>query len=159
MANEKLEQAPNYPFSAFRFAVEIKVPGMEGQLYSGYFAECDGLEMTMEVKTIREGGNNGEQVRLTGPLSYGTLTLKRGMTANRDMWDLFNLIVQPGKANLRANAEVVIFTPNGEKEQARFILGRCLPIKLKAPALNAQSGIIAIEEMQLAYESMMLKRV
>jgi phage tail-like protein len=115
--------------------------------------------MTMEVKTIREGGNNGEQVRLTGPLNYGTLTLKRGMTANRDMWDLFNLIVQPGKANLRANAEVVIFTPNGEKEQARFILGRCLPIKLKAPALNAQSGIIAIEEMQLVYESMMLKRV
>ena len=24
------------------------------------FAECDGLEMTMEVKTIREGGNNAQ---------------------------------------------------------------------------------------------------
>ena len=157
MANPVVEAVPKYPFSAFQFSVEIKVPGIEGELYAGAFAECDGLEMTMEVKTIREGGNNGEQIRLTGPLSYGTLTLKRGMTSNLDMWNFFNMIVQPGKANLRADAEVVMFTVDGKTEQARFLLKRCLPVKLKAPALNAQSGIIAIEEMQLAYESLMIK--
>jgi hypothetical protein len=31
-------------------------------------------------------------------------------------------------------------------------LQRCLPVKLKAPALNAREGGIAVEELQLAYE-------
>jgi len=34
----------------------------------------------------------------------------------------------------------------------RYQLHRCLPIKFKAPALNAKDGQIAIEEFQLAYE-------
>jgi hypothetical protein len=32
-----------------------------------------------------------------------------------------------------------------------------VPIKLKAPALNAKDGGVAIEELQLAYESLTLK--
>jgi hypothetical protein len=42
-------------------------------------------------------------------------------------------------------------------ERARFLLTRCVPIKLKAPALNAKDGVVAIEEFQLAYESLTLK--
>jgi hypothetical protein len=29
-----------------------------------------------------------------------------------------------------------------------------VPVKVKAPALNAKDGTVAIEELQLAYESM-----
>jgi len=159
MSNPALERAPNYPFSAFRFAVEIEVPGVSTGVCGAAFQECDGLEMSMEVKTIREGGNNGTQIRLTGPISYGQLTLKRGMTANFDLWDWFSAMLQPGGAKLRASrAEVVVLAPDGQSERVRFVLARCLPVKLKAPALNAREGIIAIEEMQLAYESLSLKR-
>jgi len=35
----------------------------------------------------------------------------------------------------------------------RFSLTDCLPIKLKAAALNAKEGSIAIEELQIAYSS------
>jgi hypothetical protein len=38
------------------------------------------------------------------------------------------------------------------------VLSRCLPIKLKAPALNAKDGMVAVEELQLAYESLRLKQ-
>jgi hypothetical protein len=38
----------------------------------------------------------------------------------------------------------------------RFVLTGCLPLKLKAPALNAQDGTVAIEEMQIAYETLSL---
>ena len=41
---------------------------------------------------------------------------------------------------------------------ARFVLQRCLPVKLKAPPLNAKDGAVAIEELQLVYESLTLKR-
>jgi phage tail-like protein len=144
-----------YPFTAFNFAVEINVPGVATKVCNASFSECDGLEMTMEVKTIREGGNNGKQIRLTGPLSYGQLTLKRGMTASFDLWDWFSTMLT--NAALRADAEVVVFAANGTTERARFMLTRCMPTKLKAPALNAKDGIVAIEELQLVYESLTLK--
>jgi phage tail-like protein len=144
-----------YPFTAFNFAVEINVPGVAPKVCNAAFSECDGLEMTMEVKTIREGGNNGKQIRLTGPLSYGQLTLKRGMTATFDLWTWFGTMLS--NAALRADAEVVVFAADGTSERARFILTRCIPTKLKAPALNAKDGIVGIEELQLVYESLTLK--
>jgi phage tail-like protein len=144
-----------YPFTAFNFAVEINVPGIAPKVYNAAFSECDGLEMTMEVKTIREGGNNGRQIRLTGPLNYGQLTLKRGMTAAFDLWEWFSqMLTNPA---LRADAEVVLLAADGTTERARFVLTRCLPTKLKAPALNAKDGMVAIEELQLAYESLTLR--
>jgi phage tail-like protein len=144
-----------YPFTAFNFAVEINVPQFEGQICCAAFSECDGLEMTMDVKTIREGGNNGKQIRLTGPMNFGQLTLKRGMTDNLDLWKWASKMLT--ERDLRADAEVVLFAGDGETERARFLLSRCMPVKIKAPALNAKDGTIAIEEMQLAYESLTLK--
>lgn len=145
-----------YPFTAFNFSVEITRAGASKPLCNAAFAECDGLEVTMEVKTIREGGNNGRQIRLTGPQAFGQLTLKRGMTDNTDLWNWVNdTLADP---SLRANAEVVLLTPDGGSERARFVLSRCLPVKLKAPALNAKDGMVAIEELQVAYESLELKQ-
>jgi phage tail-like protein len=155
MANPAVETT-SYPFNAFNFAVEINVQGVSSNVCSAAFSECDGLEMTMDVKTVREGGNNGEQLRLTGPTSYAMLTLKRGMTATFDLWDWFASTV--ANPSLRADAEVVVFASDGKTERVRFLLKRCLPAKLKAPSLNAKDGIVAIEEMQLAYESLTLKR-
>src|SRR5260221_7654549 len=148
--------APTYPFTAFNFAVEITKEGEAEQFCSAAFSECDGLEMTMDVKTIREGGNNGKQIRLTGPYNFGQVTLKRGMTANFDLWDWVKGVLQDPK--LRADAEVVVLAPDGQTVRASFVLARCLPIKLKAPPLNAKDGTVAIEELQLAYESLTLKK-
>ena len=141
-----------YPFTAFNFAVEIN-RGQDGNaLVNAAFSECDGLEMTMDVKTIREGGGNDRQIRLAGPLAYGNLTLKRGMTDSFDLWQWFaDTVDQP---TLRADATVVLFAPDGQTERARFHAARCVPVKLKAPPMNAKDGQVAIEELQLAYESL-----
>lgn len=145
-----------YPFSAFNFSVEINVPDVSPQLCKAAFSECDGLEMTMDVKTIREGGNNGRQIRLTGAFSFGNVTLKRGLTSSFDLWTWVEAVLaNPG---LRADAEIVILGSDKKGERARFVLSRCVPVKLKAPALNAKDGTIAIEELQLAYESLTLKK-
>lgn len=150
-----------YPFTAFNFSVEIDVPGIAPQLCAAAFSECDGLEMTMDVKTIREGGNNAQQIRLAGPVSYGTVTLKRGMTASFDLWDWFDAQQHATPLQLRGDfrgeAKIVLLAAD-QQEQARFILKRCLLTKLKAPALNAKDGLVAIEEMQLTYESLTLQR-
>lgn len=153
MASPALETVV-YPFTAFNFSIEISKEGDANRLCNAAFSECDGLEMTMDVKTIREGGGNGRVVRLTGMVNYAQLTLKRGMTASTDLWEWFSaVVIDP---SIRASAEVVVLAPNGA-ERARFVLERCVPVKLKAPALNAKDGTIAIEELQLAYESLTRK--
>jgi phage tail-like protein len=144
------------PFTAFRFEVEITLPGEHTAVCGAAFSECEGLEMSIEPKTIREGGRNLGPVHLVGPVSYGQLTLKRGMTSNFDLWQWFERVVQPGNRGIRPTAEIVMKAADGS-EQARFVLVGCLPVKLKAPALNAKDGIVAVEEMQLVYESMSLR--
>ena len=145
---------PVYPFTTFSFAVEI-YRGEEGSpLVNAAFAECDGLEMNLEVKTIREGGSNDRQIRFNGAVGYGQLTLKRGMTANFDLWKWFQDSVHDPR--LRAGVEVVLLAPGSETERARFQMSRCVPVKIKAPQLNAKAGQIAIEELQIAYETLQL---
>ena len=75
---------------------------------------------------------------------------------------------------LRAEATVVMYNSsqielsdeerrNGRPESAErkvlasFALSRCLPLKIKAPALNAKDGLIAVEELQVAYEALELR--
>jgi len=145
---------PAYPFTAFNFSVEINRDDEGHPLASAAFAEADGLEMTQEVKTIREGGANDRQVRLPGPTAYGTLTLKRGMTESFDLWKWFaDSIADP---RLRASAEVVVLAADGSTERARFVMTRCVPVKVKGPQLNARDGQIAVEELQVAYETLRL---
>src|SRR5512140_1231183 len=106
-ADETIRQ----PFTGFNFAVEINVEGVGNKVCNASFSDCDGLEMTMDVKTIREGGNNARQIRLTGPMNFGMLTLKRGMTRSFDLWDwMTRMQSEPG---LRADAEVVLLAADG----------------------------------------------
>jgi phage tail-like protein len=154
MAN-RANETVLFPFTNFNFAVEIEVTDISPMICNAAFSECDGLEMTMEVKTIREGGNNGQQIRFTGPISYGQLTLKRGMTSSFDLWNWFDAMVT--NVRLRAQAEVVIFAADGQTKLTSFVLKNCIPTKLKAPMLSATDGKVAIEELQLAYESLKRK--
>jgi phage tail-like protein len=147
---------PARPFATFNFSVEIYPDGKSSPIAEASFSECDGLEMTQDVKTIRCGGANDRAVRVPGAVNYSNVTLKRGMTGNLDLWTWFeDSIADP---YLRANAEVVLLSADGSSENARFQLYRCVPAKLKAPALNAKDGQVAIEELQIAYEKLKLAR-
>lgn len=139
------------PFTAFRFKVLIEIEGESKSLCNAAFSECDGLEMTMEPKTIREGGNNNRPIHLIGPVSYGQLSLKRGMTDSIDLWNWFEKVLQHGQNGLRANAQIIMLGSDGT-DKLQFNITGCLPVKIKAPALNAKDGILAVEEMQIAYE-------
>ncbi|MDD4979353.1 MAG: phage tail protein [Gallionella sp.] len=141
-----------YPFSAFNFEIRIRKQGEQNILCGGAFSDCDGLDMSMEVKTIRQGGDNARQIRLAGPVTLGQITLKRGMTEGFDLWHWFSQTL--ADPSLRADAQIVMFANDRSKQTAMFNLERCIPVKIKAPALNARDGVVAIEELQLAYETL-----
>jgi phage tail-like protein len=147
----------DYPFTTFNFHVQLTITdasslGISSPLCDSEFSECDGLEMTMEPKVVREGGNNTEYIRLVGPVTYGNLTLKRGMTSNQDLWKWFTTAAGNTGRGTRASGVILMCDAAG-KPKVRYLLFDCLPIKIKGAAMNAKDGILAIEEMQLAYKS------
>ena len=158
------EEIHPYPYMAFQFDVQIRVTltggSLDGQpaLCSAAFAECDGLEMTMEPKVVREGGNNSQHIHLAGPITYGNLTLKRGMTGCLDLWNWFGALMQNDGIGALADVTVRLLQPGSATQALRtFTLTGCLPIKIKAPALNARDGQAAIEELQIAYQTLEVK--
>ncbi len=152
-------QPPGRPFTTFNFLVEISVE--DEQIGPVGFSECDGLEMTMEPKTIREGGRNEGPVHLTGPVTYGQLTLKRGMTSDARLWKWFEDVVADEGRGKRAEIDVIMQDSAGpatgadeRAEAAVFHLTGCLPVKVRAPMLSALDGLAAIEELAVAFETM-----
>ncbi|MFQ6027665.1 MAG: phage tail protein [Dehalococcoidia bacterium] len=143
-------------FTAFNFLVEISVDGISDQVCEAGFAECDGLEMSIEPKSFQQGGLNTEQIHLSGSTSYSQLTLRRGMSKDFGLWRWFTETMKTDKRGLRGQATVVMLDAN-KQEQMKFKLKDCLPVKLRAPALNAREGGIAVEELSLVYAAMELE--
>ena len=144
------------PFAAYAFRVEIRLPGAHAPLCDAAFAECEGLELRFDVRTLHEGGDNVRQRLIAGPASYGEVTLRRGMTASFDLWDWCGLVARdPG---VRADARGGPARPRRRDRAGGFLLHRCLPVRMRAPRLDAVDGVVAIEELRLACESLTLDR-
>ena len=158
MASPALETVEP-PFVTFRFEVVMDLaeppPGLDNPVCNAAFAECDGLEMSIEPKTFHEGGNSLEQHHLVSKVSYGQLTLRRGMTANLQLWQWMAAAAVPGK-DLTAEGRITLWGADGTP-QLTWVLRECLPIRMRGPSLNAKEGQVAIEEMQLVYRSLELR--
>ncbi len=144
------------PFTQFNFEVQLRLEGAADTICQGAFSEVDGLEMTMEPTTIREGGGNGRQIHLAGPVSYGQLTLKRGMSDNLDLWDWFDQLQTD--RSLRAEGEIRMMSGDQKTTNVIYVLRGCLPVMLKGAAMNAADGSVAVEEMQIAFETLHRKK-
>jgi phage tail-like protein len=147
------------PFVAFRFQVSLtssKLPAGLGPdpLCGGAFSEVTGLEATMTPRTIREGGRNFGQIQRPGPTSFGTLSLKRGVTSRQDLWTWFNLVTNREAFASLLNGKIEIYS--GTSVAFTWTLTNALPIKFKAPDLSATATQVAIEELQLAFEDLQL---
>jgi phage tail-like protein len=156
VANNPAQETVEPPYTSFRFEVVLELntplPGVGSPICNAAFSECDGLEMSMEPKTIREGGNNLAQPQRIGPVSYAQLTLKRGMTSSLDLWRWFAAAARAGQ-DTSASGRVVVLDAAGTPQIA-FTLYECLPVKVRGPSLNAKDGTIAVEELQLVYAQM-----
>ena len=131
------------PFTAFAFAVELRLPGSDAPLCEAAFCACDGLELRREIIRARDGADPASVRLLPGAESFGNVILRRGMTSSFDLWDWWGR-VRRGQA-ARATCDIVVLSPDLAQERVRFRLHRCLPAKITGPALNAAGNDIAIE--------------
>ena len=145
------------PLHTFRFLLRFSRSGGEGgqeDVCGGAFAECSGLESSMEPKLIRAGGMNYGAVQRAGPVSFATVVLKRGMTRTPDLFRWYQLVAG-GAYAWRLSAELVVLDSAGEPALT-WGLDNCLPVKFKAADLNARGTDIGIEELHLAHEGLRL---
>ena len=156
MAGQDLPENLLQPLHVFRFHVSFSSSngGGAADVCSGAFAECSGLEATMEPKVIKAGGMNYGAAQRPGPVSFATVVLKRGMTTTRDAFRWFQLVAG-GAYAYRLSAEIEVQDATGEAVMT-WSLDNCLPVKFKTADLNAKGTDIGIEELHLAHEGLRL---
>ena len=148
------------PLHVFRFHVSFTEYPADGgkaenvELCSGAFAECTGLEATMEPKVIKAGGRNYGAAQRAGPVTFATVVLKRGMTKTRHLWQWFELVAG-GKYAYRLTA-VVEMRDIQDKPVVKWKLAHALPVKFKSADLNARGTEVGVEELHLAHEGLSL---
>ncbi len=147
------------PLHIFRFQVDFYSDSLDGsddheviQVCSGAFSDCTGLEATMEPKVIKEGGNNYGNPQRAGQITFATVVLKRGISTNRNLWQIFNSI-SSGMFAPRLQVVISLLDGNGETIMG-WQLDRAMPIKFKFADLNAKGTEVGIEELHLVHEGL-----
>jgi phage tail-like protein len=134
------------------------------QLGTGGFQECSGLEIELDIQELREGGRNDGIIRRVGRAKYQPLTLKRGMFfasergaagLDRAIWQWLQSIAAGVVPVPRYDGSIRVLDQGEVIATWSFVRG--LPTRLRGPELNAKTGEIAIEELQIAHEGLMLE--
>ena len=130
-------------------------------LGDGAFQECSGLEIELDVQELLEGGRNDGVIRRVGRAKYSNVVLKRGMFyrgsggVNRELWNWLQSIASGERPVPRYDGIIEVMS-TGDEVAATWVFSRGLPMRVRGPELNGKTGEIAIEELHIAHEGLML---
>lgn len=142
-----------------RFYVEITLQGSLEKI-DGYFMECSGLSRTQEVIEIVEvtpqvwGKNNSSKGRvlrtkIPGNVKSDNIILKQGLTISMTMWEWLKAVEDGNWAQQFRDGDITIYD-QAAIEKARFRFNGAWPVRYKLSDLNANSGDIAVTEVELS---------
>jgi phage tail-like protein len=137
------------PPIAARFLLEID--GVE----IGLFREVNGLQVTVEMTPIKEGGQNGFVHSLPGRMSWPNIVLKRGLTQSDNMFAWLSKSSGEGFAGAgnkvsRSTGAITAITLQGIRLRA-WNLADVLPVRWKGPDFSATSSAVLEEELEISH--------
>jgi len=135
------------PYAQFNFLVEI-----DGLSVAG-FSEVSGLTTEQDIIEYREGSDTQTVRKIPGLRKYGNITLKRGFTQNRELWDWRKTTID-GITERKSGA--IILLDEARNEALRWQFSQGWISKWEGPALNATANEAAIESMEVAVEDLRL---
>lgn len=145
--------------SIFNFEV-ILTPSQEGGdealARSAAFAEVSGLEVSVSLEALAEGGyNTGMRQLVKGP-EGGTLVLKRGLTSDPGFWTWVQRCLSGPFPLPYITGEVRALPPGGDRSAAaRWTFTNGIARKVSGPSLQASSsGNVPLEELHIAHEGL-----
>ena len=135
------------PLVGFTFGLDI-----DG-LTMGYFTECSGLGSENEVIDHKVVDKSGHEIvqKIPGRLNWEDISLKRGITADMDIWKWRDNVELGKMGDARKNGSVVMYDRNYE-EVARWNFENGWPSKVTGPSLSAGSSDIGVEEITIVHE-------
>jgi phage tail-like protein len=135
------------PLVSFNFCVEIS------GVISGYFTEAAGLGSEHEIIEHKIVSPEGREIvrKIPGRLKWGDITLKRGITANMDIWTWRKQIEDGQVAQARRNGSIIMYDETFT-EVARWNFEMGWPSKVSGPSVNTGSNDVGIEEVTIVHE-------
>jgi phage tail-like protein len=132
------------PVRGFNFKVELN------GITSAHFRECSGLTFETASVEYREGHEKQLHVRkLHGLRKFNNIVLKRGITADKQLWDWYLLILNGTDA--RRDGSVTL-TDEDQAPVHRWSFKQGWICKWEGPAMNATSNDVAIETIEICVE-------
>jgi phage tail-like protein len=135
------------PYGNYRFKVEIN-----GITQAG-FSEVIIPDSSNQVIEVREGTSPTFVRKQPGLAAYGNLILKWGLTASMELYNWRKAVEQGLVSTSRKNISVIVVDEEGN-DAARWDFTNAWPSKYKAPDLNAKGNDIAIETLEIVFETM-----
>ena len=133
-------------FTAFRFAIQI-----DG-ITEALFTECTLPTLEVEIYEHKEGGLNNAVHQIPGRIKAGKITLKRGITSSGELLSWYMDVAQ-GKIDASKRKISVVMYDSLADEILRWNFENAFPTKWTGPSFDLAQSKIAIETLELAYQS------
>ena len=120
---------------------------------SAFFSEASGFNNNSEVITHQAVDDQGRSViqKIPGDLTWDDITLRRGITDSKALWDWRQMVIDGDVEGARANGSVIMYN-NAQEEVARFNFVNGWPSGWKGPDVSSDDQSVAIEEITIAHE-------
>lgn len=143
------------PVTSGRFLLEVD--GVE----IGVFREVRGLQMTIGVEEVREGGQNGFVHKMPGRITWPHLVFRRGIT---DSDALFTWVGKSSGEGFAANQNkltrctgaVTVLSQSGDRLRS-WELDGVFPVRWTGPDLDAARSDPLEEELEVAHHGFRAK--
>lgn len=140
MANDRDD-----PYAQFNFLVEL------GNEPAAGFTEASGLTAESDVIEYRLSSDQPTVRKLPGLLKYGNITLKRGYTKDKTLWE-WRKTTLDGQTERRDGA--IILQDEARQEVMRWTFIEGWISKYEGASLNSTSNEVAIESIEIAHEGL-----
>ncbi len=135
------------PYGNYRFRVEIS------GITQAAFTEIIMPDSVSEVIEHREGTDTTTIRKQSGLVTNSNLILKWGLTASMELYGWRKAIEQGKVGSSRKNISIKLIDEEGN-DAARWDFANAWPSVYKAPDLNAKGNEVAIETLEIVFESM-----
>ena len=121
----------------------------------GVFKEVSGLNVTVQVDEIREGGQNGFVHQVPGRMTWPNLTFRRGVTNSNALFEWFQKTSGEGFASnsntlTRSTGAVTVIDPVGTRLRSWEFID-VFPVRWKGPDFSVESTDPLEEELEVTH--------
>jgi phage tail-like protein len=139
------------PLIGFTFRLEVTGAAP----MTGYFTECSGIGSENEIvehKVVDESGHELVQ-KIPGRLKFQDVSLKRGITADMQIWAWRALVEQGKLGDARSNMSIIMMDRD-YTDVARWDFLNCWPSKVTGPSVKSDDNSFGVEEVTIVHEGM-----